>query len=460
MNPNESRRWGVVLWFSLMALLSLILHLGTGRFVAQSQPDSESYLSFDWSSVDTIFRGIRTPGYPIFLKLVVSFFGVAFIPFAHWLAMVASVYVWYRGLRQTGFQAYWAFWASAPLLFSSATWELGQSIASDSLGMVLCIAGCGFFLSAISNTARWWNWVLLGAVTLAAILVRPAYLFLLPLWPILAAWVTFFVLRASREKRIHRIIFAGLASLVPFLGYCSLRAGLVGEFGLVSFGGYNLIGITGQFITYDDLVELEGRELELAKRMIEKRDRVTDYAPPESYATMVRLYNATVWTTAAPAAEELFGSDVETSNRTLKSLALKSLNVHRSEYFSWLLNNGKSMVEQLLRGTLVDCGSRLALFAVAIVVFAQAFVPRPVEHWVARITSGSDRPLLSPSVQWLLLWWISLGIIAAKGLLVILVEPALGRYVAAVGCLIPALVGWCCGYLVQMVARSNHGSDS
>jgi len=175
---------------------------------------------------------------------------------------------------------------------------------------------------------------------------------------------------------------------------------------------------------------------------------------------MVRLYNATVWKTAAPACEEIFGSDVEASNRTLKSLALQSLNFHRREYFSWLLNNGKSMVEQLLRGTLVDCGSRLALFVLGMVVFVQALIPRTVDHYTARIAFDSESPALSASVQWRLLWWICLGIIGAKGLLVILVEPALGRYVAAVGCLIPAIVGWCCGYWVQTVARTNHRGDA
>ncbi|MFO0012800.1 MAG: hypothetical protein ACK553_08670 [Planctomycetota bacterium] len=455
MKTKDSQRSAIILLLLGATAMSFLLHWGTGRWLAQWQPDTDSYLTFDWSSNESIFRGIRTPGYPLFLAMITGVLGTSGVPFAHWVALVAAVALWHRGLRCIGFRELSAFCASAPLLFSTATWDLGNSITSDSLGITLCIGACGLFLSAMAHPARGWNWVALGIATLAAILVRPAYMFLLPLWPIAAGWFAIMVLKADRTERLRTMACAGVAAIVPFLGYCGLRAVMVGEFGLVSFAGYNLIGVTGQFITPEDLNQFQGREHDVATRMLSKRQSVVDYAPPDSYETMVRLYNATVWGTAAPAAQEVFGNDVEGSNDVLKSIAITSLSLHRREYLMWLLRNGKSMIEQLLRGTLTDFGSRLAVAGLAVGILTQALFPAWLRRWLTRMNGRLSENLLSPSTEWRWLWWLCLAVISAKGLLVILVEPALGRYVAAVGCLIPSLVGWICGHLVETVAVSN-----
>lgn len=429
-------------------LVSAILHGSTGRWNLRWEPDSISYVEFDWSSVEGVLRGIRTPGYPLFLRITAGIFGMPIVPVAHWFALMLAVATWRYGLLRIGFREGSTLWAAAPLLFSSATWDMGRSVASDSLGVSLCIAGCGLFLAAMSHDARWWHWLALSAVTLSAILVRPAYLFLLPLWPVAAAWFSIAIFRLSRQVCGRKIFVTAIASLLPFLGYCSLRSATVGEFGLVSFAGYNLIGITGQYLNEEDVSRLDGVDRQVAGQMIARRDQVVDYARPDSYETMVRLYNATVWVTAAPAAQEVMGDKPEACNATLQSLALRSLSLHRWEYASWLIQNGKSMMEQLLRGALTECGSKLALLALVAIMLMQVFRNPPV-----MVVAMLER--VRPSTELQLLGWLCMGVMAAKGCLVILIEPALGRYVAAAGCLVPALVGWVCGSLAENLVESR-----
>jgi hypothetical protein len=425
-----------------------ILHWGTGRWEVEIQPDSDSYLAFDWSSSDTIFRGIRTPGYPLFLRAIVGFFGTEWIPAAHWLVLVGAVIVWRHGLLAQDFHPFSALCASVPMLFSPATWELGASIASDSLGIACCIATLGWFLAALGPRSSMASWGLVGATTLASILVRPAYLFLLPLLPVLACWLTLVVWKLPRKMVLRNVAAASLAVCVPFLGYCGVRAAAVGEFGLVSFAGYNLVGITGQWISDEDVPKLDGASQELARQMILRRTDVEDYAPPDDYETMARLYNATVWGTAAPAAEAIYGEDAEASNAALRNLALQSLSMHPWNYIDWLIQNTKHLLDQLLRQALSSWGARFALLGLACFLVLQAITPsawmwpRTVNLWLPSLSNNNW------TREWSVIWWVTISLICAQGLLVVLVEPALGRYVAAVGCTVPSLVGWTASLLI------------
>jgi hypothetical protein len=230
-----------------------------------------------------------------------------------------------------------------------------------------------------------------------------------------------------------------------------MRAAVVGEFGLVSFAGYNLIGITGQWISEENLPAFDEPARELAHKMMLLRSDVEGYAPPKDYETMARLYNATVWETAVPAAEAMYGKDAEATNAALRSLALQSLEMHPWNYVVWLIQNTKHMLDQLLRQGLLDWGARFALLGLALFQLLQTIAP-----WVFR--PGQTFDLADPnlsiskwSMEWSVLWWVTLSLVCAKGLLVVMVEPAIGRYVTAVGCTLPSLIGWVAGLLARLL---------
>ncbi len=131
-------------------------------------------------------------------------------------------------------------------------------------------------------------------VTMAAYLVRPAFLFMLVLWPTLGPWMHLWVYRRSWITTFRRLLLYSVLTFGCFFGYCGLRMMVVGEFGFVSFAGYNLIGISGQYLTDSEVERLPEDLQELARRMIANRIHIDDYSPPDTFETMVFLYNATI----------------------------------------------------------------------------------------------------------------------------------------------------------------------
>lgn len=393
------------------------------------------------------------------------------IPFLHFGMMMLAVVLLYIGLTSIGFRPWAAAASVVPLCFSRGLWDFGARIGSDALGIAMGIGCVSFFLMAISKYAprRSTNhsltqssspsslhgppprntniiirgWIGLGGLTLATILVRPAYLFLIPLWPVLAITILPFFWSRTWKDAILVALKLLLISAIPLLAYCAIRWTVVHEFGLVSFAGYNLIGITGQYVDSSDVNNLPERSRELAQRLIEVRESEGFRPSPHDYRCMVDLYNKTAWETAAPASVAIYGNDTKRANQALQSLAISSLLLHPNEYVFWLRSNGWSMLQQLVRGAVMDVGSRISLCLLVLwgCIRAVQRMLWPKPRGVLNNKPTHDRFPSNSTFELGTLVWISVVFAAAKGLLVVLVEPALGRYVVAVGCFFPACIG-------------------
>ncbi len=448
-SPNASLRLGGWLIIAWAIITSAVLHWVSGKWQLVFEPDSLSYIEFDWTTREGIFCGIRTPGYPLFLQMAQRSLGLDWVPVMHWCAMVAAVGLMMRGLRVMGFGWPSAIATALPLVWTRATWELGSAIASDSLAIALAIGSTGLFFAVLARPNSFPDWLGLGAMTLMTLLVRPAFLFLLCLWPLLAIWIPTFVNRAPWRTGLRMGALALLITTGPLLGYSALRWAMVGEFGLVSFAGFNWIGITGQYLTQDDIPKLSPEVRVLGERLIANRKNIQDYAPPDDYETTAFLFNRTVWVAAAPAAESLYGRDGATINRQLRRLAWESLRLHPAAYGRWLMHNGKRMWDQVVLGAMSEGSTRvvtlLTIFGLAsLLIFhrwkhgvrgGQTNHSEPTEHRSA----GQEMPA---RVQMHVVLWTIVAFVIGKGLLVTLVEPSLGRYAIAVGCLIPCMIGW------------------
>lgn len=462
--------------YALIAILIAIILSGTllawtGRWSPILEPDSTSYLDFDWSSLERILSGIRTPLYPAFVQLAKSTFGISSIPRFHFGMMSLAVVGFYFGLTSVGFRPWAAAASAAPLCFSRGLWDFGARLGSDALGIAMGVGCASFFLMAISKYSPRYSpncngthsldassiekrhsansiltgvgWIALGCMTLATILVRPAYLFLIPLWPVLAFTLLPWIWRRTWKEAFHTAMKSALVAALPLLAYCGFRWTVVQEFGLVSFAGYNLIGITGQYVDRDDIDHLPDESQELAKRLVDVREEAGFRPVPLDYRTMVDLYNKTAWETAAPASEAIYGNDTKKANRALQSLALSSLRLHPREYLYWLQANSWSMLQQLARGTVLDVGSRISVCVLGIWVGIHGMKRgfRPIQRNTLDPSTPPKHGLGNTTFEIGTLVWVSILFAAAKGLLVVLVEPALGRYVVAVGCFFPACVG-------------------
>jgi hypothetical protein len=416
----------------------------THGFRATIEPDSQTYLEFDWSSAATALSQLRTCGYPLFLRFVTTLSShPAAIPAAHWLAWLLAAGVLYRGLAAAGYRRFVAAWAAGSILFGHAALTFTPVVLADSLASTLSVAAVGFFLATLSCTCRRYNWIGLTATTFLAYLVRPAYLFLIPLWPVLWGLLGSTLFRDAMTQRTRwmrgmRYVAAGV---VPFIGFCALRLVVVGHFGLVSFGGYNLIGVVGQFPSAHSIADLPTDLQPLASELVRRRDALPNAELPADYLAMERMFNLTVWQAAVPAAHEEAAGDPVVVNARLSRLSRSLLSLHRNQYVLWLMWNAKHAVKQTVLLMSTDRGVRFLIVAF-LLLHAVALWRGP-----ARTAADDEAGRCQQHLETQLLFWVAVGFAAAKTLLVILVEPAIGRYMMAATVLLPAA-------LAVVVARS------
>ena len=100
-----------------------------------------------------------------------------------------------------------------------------------------------------------------------------------------------------------------LASLLPFLAWSTLRWFVVGYFGLVSFGGYNIIGIAGQLLQKDWTTQLSTEVRPLAEEILRRRESQGSWPVKTTYDNMESYFDKMVWEIAVPAASELNDAD-------------------------------------------------------------------------------------------------------------------------------------------------------
>jgi hypothetical protein len=458
-DDRNNRFWATVLLIAGMVLSGVLL-ASTGRWSMRIEPDSRSYLEFDWSSWKGILGGIRTPGYPCILRATEWTLSREALPIVHWGLMSTAVVVLAWGLRRYGFPAVAAACSSLPLLFSRTLWDHGASVATDAPAVSMAVISLGCLLSVLAEPRRWLPWMGLAFACFATLLIRPAYLYLTVWLPLLAVWLMTWILNRSWSEIRRIAVGVALAATLPLASYATCRWLTLDQFGYVSFAGYNLIGITGQWIDEDDLPDLTQDVRPLAERMIARRADEPQYQPPTSYEAMVDCFNPTVWKLADPACKELFGEDIALSNKRLQQLAVQSLRLHPDKYAAWLVANGRSMLEQILTQVPTEPNSKLAAIAVFLALllaivrhvrsYASTHIPTPAPIPVPHPRSQSTT-VASEATQFQTLAWIALTWLLAKGLLVILVEPALGRYVTAVAALLPCLLGWIAYHFVCLV---------
>ena len=373
-------------WLIAMPILVLAL-LGTfGRLAPRFEVDSPGYTDFDWSSPPAILSQIRTFSYPLFLKFVgLSGAGPAAIPLAHWAAAMLSACVVYWGLRTADYRRWSALWCSASLMFGRSMIDLGRSVTPDSLAISFAVAAAGCFFAAMSRSSSRPGWAGLALFTFFTYQTRPSYLFMIPLWPLLCAILDRFLLRRgdSPRNRLRRIAWMLAATTIPFALFCSLRWMVVGHWGLVSFGGYNIIGIAGQFLD-PALVEALPPDLQpLGQAIVDRRVElgIVDYRAElgldwqqADYQAMELRFNSVVWQAAVPAAREMHGTDNATAiNRDLSRLSREIIRRRPGAYLRWLvlnLNHARQLLFLLSlmdKGTMLACGLFFAAFATAFI---------------------------------------------------------------------------------------------
>jgi len=382
-------------WLVFQAGMLALIFAFSGKLnlhLPDNNSDDQDYL--DWSQVPLselisspdYLGGHRTLGYPVFLKCVECLSpSFTALPGCQLALHILAVFAFYWGLRHIGFPQLLALASASSLLYADlillnnvATIDgrpltYIQCFVTDPVALSLAILTVGMLLGVISRPKNKLAWFGLTLGLFFTYQVRPAYLFLIPLVPLLGLLLLRPV--GTRKERIRKRTFLAIGLVVvssfPLLAFCAFRLAKFGHFGLTSFGGITSIHIVGQFLTDDLLAELPLELRPLALKALDRRKKLVmgeipcTFPPapafpdsPDQLSRFVRWQPVTeksqhfdseqrliqqLWIGSAtgvdifiPAATELYGP--HDANSKLSQLSWAIIKARPSLYFTWVVN--------------------------------------------------------------------------------------------------------------------------
>lgn len=393
--------WLFVVFFAVWGTVRRV-----NLLVANFSPDAVSYeLLAKADSAAEALSSVRTIGYPLFLRLLGTVSpDYELAPSAHLVIYFGFVTLfWWSVCRYT--ESPWLGFAWALPLAHPCNLGFVKYVQPDFLGPAFAV-GVVAALILLVRRPSWMAWVALAGLTFCSYQIRPDNLFLLALLP--PAGVVLLVCRRTFDPRTLVRFAAGLAAVgfLPLLLFLGVRWGLVGQFGLVPFGGYNLIGVTASFLD-EDLVRELPEEHQVLAGAIEKRRKARRNHPYRTDSWTVvwhPQYSPNVWLVAEPLARKILtdaqttpidgvdvpplsGEAVFTINRAFKELSREIIARRPLLYFKWVYDGVAAGC-----GRVFECGS----FGKLLVLLALSFpflLLRFGSHSAAVAGGGTDRGL-------------------------------------------------------------------
>ncbi len=431
-------------WIILVAIfiVAAVTLASMNAFIAVVVNDTKGYAEFDFSSLSAALSERRTPGYPLLLLAIRSLTGdYAGAPVVHFALFCGGVVLLHAGLLAHGFSRASSPWIAGSILSSYILGRYVATLATDTTAAALGIGCCGALLLWTAGLQRGWLWGIVTALLVAAAwLVRPIMLSLVPL--VCVAGPLSYLRRRGRAAsfgeiaRYFRLCVA--VTVIPLVAWCGLRWQVVGKFGVVSFGGYNLIGVAGQFLD-DEMVEKLPENLRpLAQAGLRRRQALPpgEIGLPDDpilrYSRMELNYDVTIWNVFAPAAEELYQHNAAEENTRLKELGIEIVRLRPDWYCVWLAKAARQALRMSCQ-ELVGNPVTGPLIVMTVVVALLGIVKRwrrPDLPTAGHIATGIVGTLFVMAVLYA----------TFQLLLVIAVCPPLGRMTDAACVLFPALV--------------------
>ena len=137
------------------------------------------------------------------------------------------------------------------MIYAALPWRTPvNALLSDFPAKILAVTSVACLLWVVADRKKILPWLALTVSLAGAYQVRPAYLFLIPLAPCLGIGFAFLWSKGRGGPLVWKAILAGLlaAATLPFLAFSLWRWEMVGDFGLVSFAGYNLSGLAVELL--------------------------------------------------------------------------------------------------------------------------------------------------------------------------------------------------------------------
>ena len=234
---------------AVMTAVTVAILIVAGRFTPQDLPDTPGYLHL--VGYPAFLAEPRTPLYGwIVAALALGGSRHLAVPAFQIATYVAAVWFLVAQLRRFGLSAAAALSVGAALLIANAFLIDANWVHPELLSVTCGLVAVGATIELAHSQARRWTWWLVCVSAGVAYVLRPSFLLLVIALPALYA-----ALRAIRGDplRLTRAAAILVISIAPFVGIASLRAATVGDFNVVSFGGFAMSGLA-TLIVSDDTV--------------------------------------------------------------------------------------------------------------------------------------------------------------------------------------------------------------
>jgi hypothetical protein len=232
--------------------------------------DSASYIAaaFELMDLNAPMFDIRTPGYPVFLSLIMSVTDDAIF-----ISLIQSLFtyvaaIFFLSVSYKYYESVIFYFAIAVSAFISSAYflVLEMSILTEGIFTSLMLILAGLFIIAVKSESIF-SWSIYSVLVAMLILVRPAGLFLVGLFGLL---ILFFIIN-KYSLRYY------IAAIVPFsiiiVALCTYNYATLGKFTVTPFGEANLAGVTVLFMeTSEEYPDFVYKAIDSTLSSIPKKD--------------------------------------------------------------------------------------------------------------------------------------------------------------------------------------------
>jgi hypothetical protein len=263
--------------------------------------------------------------------------GLAWVPLMQVIVHATATWWFWYELRRWGMAGSQAFAAAFAVGIGCTAMDQINVIATDALA-------ASFGVMTVIATMRWarlggsaTGLLLPALLAVMAIAIRPAYLFL-PLWLLVGGACLHRCMGMRWNSAIGAAAAAAALTVIPIVGWSTVRYATVADFAVAPFGHQNLGGVLVQLVSEDELNGLGKLGQAVAKR---KHDYIRSLGKaanddPNATMTIDARWDAMTYQVVMPAADEVAGEGVIQSHRAIRAMNRSIVRNWPWRYANWI----------------------------------------------------------------------------------------------------------------------------
>jgi hypothetical protein len=262
------RSFPLIILLVVVAVLSSIL-VALGWFTPVEFPDSNGYLLAAQSG-----NPWGEPRHPLYGWFLVALAGPGqgndAVPAVQYVFHIVATVALYGACRYAGIERIAALSLALAAILSQCVMIWGRAVLPEMLSVSLLLLAIAAVMAGVQQRGFLLLLCLYTAVLGLSYTLRPIMLPAIAVLPLLFVLLSRIV---TREWFVARTVLLLLFGMLPFLGQSLYRLNAVGDFGLVSFGGFGISGMTVQILTPEVVDRLPEVHRPLARQMLDAKDK-------------------------------------------------------------------------------------------------------------------------------------------------------------------------------------------